>query len=135
MGDFAQLPPVLSSSLLEGVPLHEGMKLNLRFLALRGRQTFSQFEKVLRLRRIHRQKGADPYKESTMRLRDAAQTTENYDIWQTHSIDDCDSPNDAPWPGGKNLLKTALYLVADKTQAGRINGNRLAAVAPIAART
>jgi hypothetical protein len=130
MGDFAQLPPVLSSSLLEGTPLQENLKSNRRFLALAGRRVFGQFEQVLRLRRIHRQKGADPYKESTMRLRDAAQTKEDHDLWHTHSVDDCDSPNDAPWPGGEGLFKDALYLVADNTQAGRINGNRLASVAP-----
>ena len=130
MGDFAQLPPVLSSTLLDGVPLQEGMKSNKRFLALTGRRLFGQFETVLRLRRIHRQKGADPYKESTMRLRDAAQTKEDHDLWHTHSVDVCESPNDAPWPGGEGLLKDALYLVADNTQAGRINGNRLASVAP-----
>ena len=130
MGDFAQLPPVLSSSLLEGIPLQESTKSNRRFLALTGRRIFSQFEQVLRLRRIHRQKGADPFKESTMRLRDAAQTKEDHDLWHTHSVDDCDSPDDAPWPGGEGLLKDALYLVADNTQAGRINGNQLASVAP-----
>ena len=100
------------------------MKSNLRFLALTGRRMFGQFEKVLRLRRIHRQKGADPYKESTMRLRDAAQTKEDHELWCTHSVDECDSLNDAPWPGGEGLLENALYLVADNTQAGRINGNR-----------
>jgi hypothetical protein len=105
MGDFAQLPPVLSSILLEGVPLQESTKSNLRFNALTGRRMFGQFEKVLRLRRIHRQKGADPYKESTMRLRDAAQTKEDHDLWYTHSVDECDSLNDAPWPGGEGLLE------------------------------
>ena len=130
MGDFAQLPPVLSSSLLEGIPVQEGAKSNLRFLALTGRQLFNQFKQVLRLRRIHRQKGADPYKESTMRLRDAAQTQEDHDLWHEHSVDECDSSNDAPWAGGEGLLKDALYLVADNTQAGRINGERLASVAP-----
>ena len=37
---------------------------------------------------------------------------------------------DAPWEGGANLLTTALWLVADNAQAGRINGRRLAEVAP-----
>ena len=100
MGDFAQLPPVVSSSLLEGMPVQEGVNSNLRFLALKGRRYLSEFKDVLRLRRIHRQEGADPYKESTMRLRDAAQTQEDYDLWHEHSLDECDSPDDAPWPGG-----------------------------------
>ena len=130
MGDFAQLPPVLASSLLEGSPLIESAKSNMRFVALHGRQLFKGFTQVLRLRRIHRQRGADPYKDSTMRLRDAAITTDDYDLWQTHSIDECDAEHDAPWPGGENLLRHALYLVADNTQAGRINGHRLASRAP-----
>ena len=131
MGDFAQLPPVLSSSLLEGSPLIESQKSNMRFEALHGRQLFKDFQQILRLRRIHRQKGADPFKESTMRLRDVAITQEDYELWQTHSLDECDSTEDAPWPGGEKLLQQALYLVADNTQAGRINGKRLASRAPL----
>jgi hypothetical protein len=69
MGDFSQLPPVLSSSLLEGAPLFECSQSNQGCVALRGRQMFQEFDQVLRPRRIHRQKGADPYEESTMRLR------------------------------------------------------------------
>ena len=49
---------------------------------------------------------------------------------ETNEIDHCDSKTDAPWEGGDHLLTKALYLVADNTQAGRINGHRLAEVAP-----
>ena len=131
MGDFAQLPPVLSSSLLDGSPLIESPKSSMRFEALHGRQLFKSIRKILRLRRIHRQKGTDPFKESTMRLRDVAITQDDYELWQTHSLDECDSTDDAPWLGGEKLLQEALYLVADNTQAGRINGNRLASRAPL----
>ena len=86
MGDFAQLPPMLSSSLLDGIPHQESTETNRQFVALTDQQMFGQFEQVLRLRRIHRQKGADPYKESTMRLRDAAQTKEDHDLWHAHSV-------------------------------------------------
>ena len=65
-----------------------------------------------------------------MRLRDIAITRDDYELWQTHSIDGLDSTDDAPWPGGEKLLQQALYLVADNKQAGRINGNRLASRAP-----
>ena len=131
MGDFAQLPPVLASTLLDGVALQESMKANTRFLALNGRTIFGEIDKVLRLRRIHRQKGADLYKESTMRLRDAAMTKEDHDLWSTHAVDGCDSLHDAPWLGGERLLKDALHLVADNTQAGRLNWQRLAEAAPM----
>ena len=65
-----------------------------------------------------------------MRLRDIAITKDDYELWQTHSLDGCDAKHDAPWPGGENLLREAIYLVADNTQAGIINGHRLASRAP-----
>ena len=51
-------------------------------MALAGRQTFNSFEDVIRLRRIHRQKGVDEFKDSTMRLRDVANTMEDYELWK-----------------------------------------------------
>ena len=75
--------------------------------------------------------GADPFKESTMRLRDVAITQDDYELWQTHSLDGCDSTEDAPWPGGEKLLQQALYLVAENTQADRINRNRFASCGPL----
>ena len=77
MGDFAQLPPVLAISVLPGMPMTEGRGAVSRAMALAGRQTFAGFEDVIRLRRIHRQKGVDAFKESTTRLRDAAITHED----------------------------------------------------------
>ena len=91
MGDFAQLPPVLASTLLPGVPLVERFAHNGRPLAMEGRQIFSDISQVVRLRRVHRQKGADLYKESTLRLRDAAITVEDYELWQEHCVDDLGS--------------------------------------------
>ena len=55
----------------------------------------------------------------------------DYELWQSHSFNGLDSADDAPWPGGAKLLQQALYLVADNSQAGRINGNRLASRAPL----
>ena len=40
MGDFAQLPPVMASSLLDGSTLQESQKSNMRFEALNGRRLF-----------------------------------------------------------------------------------------------
>ena len=48
MGDFAQLPPVLSSSLMFGAAIEESRKSGLRPLALAGRQTFASFQHVIR---------------------------------------------------------------------------------------
>ena len=48
MGDFAQLLPVLSSSLMFGAAIEESQKSGLRLLALAGRQTFASFQHVIR---------------------------------------------------------------------------------------
>ena len=84
MGDFAQLPPVLSTLLLTGASIKDSANSGLRTLALSGQRRFQSFVDVIRLRRIHRLKGADPYKDSTMRLRDAAITLEDYALWKQH---------------------------------------------------
>ena len=96
MGDFAQLPPVLSTSLMARMPIigRGGMSTS---LALAGRQTFDKFEDVIRLRRIHRQKGVDEFKDSTMRLRGIANAVEDYDLWKTHEVENLDANTDCPW--------------------------------------
>eukprot|EP00974_Lingulodinium_polyedra_P011936 1153408-Lingulodinium_polyedra.AAC.1 len=59
MGDPAQLPPVLSTILMASVPLIENGGASGKSLVLAGKQTSNAFEDVIRLRRIHRQKGVD----------------------------------------------------------------------------
>jgi hypothetical protein len=132
MGDFAQLPPVLASSLLFGAAIVERPALGMRALALAGRQAFAGFSQAIRFRRIHRQKGADAYKESTMRLRDAAITIDDYDLWKAHEVASINQETSVcNWEGGETLLATGLTLVCDNRQAGAINGKRLAATAPL----
>ena len=131
MGDFAQLPPVLATSLLMGNLIMERHASGLRGYALAGQKTFRNFTQVLRLRRIHRQKGPDAFKESTMRLRDAAITLEDYELWKEHEVDSIDPTHTAPWEGGEKLLSNGLTLVATNKQAGTVNGTRLAAAAHI----
>ncbi len=136
MGDFAQLPPVLATSVLPGTPVNEAGGAVARAMALAGRQTFAGFEDVIRLRRIHRQKGVDAFKESTMRLRDVAITQEDYELWKTHEVDAlCEtapgSASACSWEGGEALLQEALVLVPENAAAGKINGKRLAARAPL----
>ena len=132
MGDFAQLPPVLASSLLFGAAIVERPALGMRALALAGRQAFAGFSQAIRFRRIHRQKGADAYKESTMRLRDAAITIDDYDLWKAHEVASINQETSmCDWEGGETLLATGLTLVCDNRQAGAINGKRLAATAPL----
>ena len=131
MGDFAQLPPVLSTLLLTGSSILDAKNSRLRTYALTGRQRFKQFTDVIRLKRIHRIQGADAYKETTMRLRDAAITMEDYNLWREHEIDALDVPSAIGWTDGEALLRDCLCLVTDNAQAGRINGERLASKIPL----
>ena len=86
-GDFAQPPPVMATSLLIGNLIMERHTSGLRGHALVGQKTFRNFIQVLRLMRIHQQNGPDAFKESTMCLRDAAITLEDYELWQEHEVD------------------------------------------------
>ena len=136
MGDFAQLPPVLATSLLPNMPLGDPGGAPVRAVAMAGRRTFAEFQDIIRLRRIHRQKGVDAFKESTMRLRDAAITKEDYDLWKTHEIDVIDesvpgSASPCSWEGGESLLRDAVVLVPENAVSGKVNGKQLAAKAPL----
>jgi hypothetical protein len=66
---------------------------------------------MIRLRCIHRIRGADPFKESIMRLRDAAITVEDHQLWKTHEIDAQELSSTELWPEAGNLLEEALVLV------------------------
>jgi len=128
IGDFGQLPPVLASSLLPHSKLLEPQRSGLRAHALQGRLRFQGFVNVVRFRRIHRQKGADLFKESTIRLRDAAVTLDDYKLWQEHALSSPDARPD--WDGGEDLTSRGLMLVAENEVAGRVNGNELRRRAP-----
>ena len=118
MGDFAQLPPVLSSMLLTGSPIQDAKSSGLRTLALTGRQRFQHFQDVIRLRRIHRIQGADPYKESTMRLRDASITLDDYKLWKQHEIDSLDVPSAISWTEKGNSTQGSLVLSGGQCPGG-----------------
>ena len=118
MVDFAQLPPVLSTSLMARMPIIGGRAVGTS-LALAGRQTFNSFEDVIRLRHIHRQKGVDEFKDTTMRLRGVANTVEDYDLWKTHEVENLDANTECPWPGRVGLLNQALVLVPENAAAGK----------------
>ena len=53
-----------------------------------GLRLFQAIRVVFRLRRIHRQVGQSVYKESLLRLRDAAHTKEDVALWKTHDLTD-----------------------------------------------
>ena len=85
-GDFGQLPPVAvppERTLLNPNPKtagHDRQDVNL------GLRLFQQIRIAFRLRRIHRQVGQSVYKESLLRLRDAAHTKADVELWKTHDL-------------------------------------------------
>ena len=123
IGDFAQLAPVMSTSLLPGAKVQESSGSPNHGRACCGQRRFKEPTHVLRLRRIHRQLGADPYKESTMRLRDAAMTLEDHKLWQQHEL--TETTAGPTWEDSENLEERALHLVVEKAICGRINGKSL----------
>ena len=131
MGDFAQIPPALSTSLMAGMPIVESSGDRARCLALAGRQTFNEFLGVIRLRRIHRQQGACLFKETTMRLRDAALSVEDYNLWKSHELENVGPTSECSWDDSNHLLEDALFLVPENMLPGKINGQRLAAASPL----
>ena len=68
MGDFAQLPPALCTSLMARMPIKRGRAVGTS-LVLAGKQTFNSFDDVIRLRRIHRQPRIDDMKLTSGRAR------------------------------------------------------------------
>ena len=64
LGDVDQTPHVLSTSLVAGMPLAGGSGDPGLFLVVAGRRMFDDFQAFARLRRIHRQKGACPFKKN-----------------------------------------------------------------------
>ena len=85
-GDFGQLPPVLSSSLLAyGRPVESSLS-GLRGYALQGQRRFQGFCDVVRLRRIHRQKEVSAFKASTPRPRDPAIAATDYELWKVPDV-------------------------------------------------
>lgn len=125
IGDFAQLPPIMATSLLRNAAVQEKNTTGIAGTrAKSGQRRFAQATHVVRLRRIHRQLGADPFKESTMRLRDAAMTLEDYSLWQQHELQGPSGQRPA-WQGGEDLEEKGLHLVVENAICGRINGERL----------
>ena len=80
-------------------------------MVLAGRQRFNTFQDAIRLRHIYRRKGVDASKDSTMRLHDVAITVDDYDLWNTHEVDDEGFGAVCPWSGGEHLLHDAVWLV------------------------
>ena len=122
-GDFGQLPPVAvedEKTLLNPFAYNKGRDsaaINL------GGKLFRSISNVFRLRRIHRQAGASVYKESLLRLRDAAHTKEDVELWKTH---DLASPTCTLTPEEiRKFENQRVHLFSEKKKAGQFNGRRL----------
>lgn len=122
-GDFGQLPPVAvkdERTLLHGTVQSTGkdsMEVNL------GARLFRNIQNVFRLRRIHRQAGASEFKESLLRLRDAAHTKEDVALWKSHDVT---SPECKLSPEEIRVFqRDRVHLFCEKQRAGAFNGRRL----------
>ena len=123
VGDFGQLPPVCASSLI-GSSVQEHHASGMRGRAGQGQRRFQTMQNIIRLRRIYRQKAADDFKLSTIRLRDYVSTPTDYELWKSHELQ---GDGVAPaWDGSETLLTEALNLVVENEACGSINGKKLA---------
>ena len=122
-GDFGQIPPVgvtpPKTLLCPNIIKQGANKSDVNL----GSRLFRDIHVVFRLRRVHRQAGESVYKESLIRLRDAAHTKEDVALWKTHDLTDpsCNfTPEDR-----ERLEKHSLHLFMENRRAGQRNGRRL----------
>jgi hypothetical protein len=127
VGDFGQLPPVLATSLI-GRGIQESKQTGLRTRALQGQLRFQEFTDVVCLKRIYRQKSRDLYKESTIRLRDAVCTPDDWKLWKSHDIGVTSSTINS-W--SDDFLSHALQLTVENSICGSINGEKLQEVSSV----
>ena len=123
-GDFGQLPPVAVTperTLLNAKAKAAGQDRHEVNLGLR---LFQAIRVVFRLRRIHRQVGQSAYKESLLRLRDAAHTKEDVALWKTHDLTDV-SACTLSVEERKLFEQEGVHLFCENRRAGQFNGRRL----------
>ena len=121
-GDFGQLPPVAvkdDRTLLHGTGCTgtDSTEVNL------GSRLFRNVNNVFRLRRIHRQAGASQYKESLLRLRDAAHTKEDVALWKSHDLTSPECTLSAEEI--RVFQRDRVHLFCEKQRTGAFNGRRL----------
>ena len=123
-GDFGQLPPVAVTperTLLNAKAKAGGQD---RYEVNLGLRLFQSIRVVFRLRRIHRQVGQSAYKESLLRLRDAAHTKEDVALWKTHDLTDV-SACTLSVEERKLFEQEGVHLFCENRRAGQFNGRRL----------
>ena len=123
-GDFGQLPPVAvppERTLLNQQTKTAGYDRHDVNLGLR---LFKRIQLVFRLRRIHRQVGQSVYKESLLRLRDAAHTKEDVELWRTHDLTDLSACTFSV-EERKKFEADAVNLFCENRRAAEFNGRRL----------
>ena len=123
VGDFAQIPPIGDPSLITPA---KGQARE----AAAGQRLFQQFTEVIRLRRVYRQEGKSPLKDSTLRLRDGAMTLDDYALWAQHDLaGTLREPGDEHKGTADVLHEEALWLVTENKFAGARNGEKLVQLA------
>ena len=118
VGDFAQIPPIGDASLIAPA---KGQSQR----AAAGQRLFQSFKDVIRLRRVYRQKGASHYKESTLRLRDAAMSLQDHKLWSEHDLSHAALEADVRTIAEQE----ALWLVTENKKAGERNGAKMVQLA------
>ena len=57
------------------------------------------------------------FKDSTMRLRDAALSVEDYYLWKSHELENVDPTSVCSWDDSNQLLEDALFLAPENMLA------------------
>ena len=134
-GDMGQLPPIAVSpsfSLLNGQTIHGARE---QAIANHGLRLFKKFNTVVRLRRIHRQKGASPYKDSLINLRDGAMSEADHALWATHDMSAGSQTCTFSAEERQVFEDEAVHLFAENAPAGARNGYKAGRLAETSGRT
>ena len=134
-GDMGQLPPIAVSpsfSLLNGQTIRGARE---QAIANHGLRLFHNFDTVVRLRRIHRLKGASPYKDTLINLRDGAMSEADHALWATHDMSAGSQTCTLTAAERQVFEDEAVHLFAENAPAGARNGYKAGKLAETSGRT
>ena len=134
VGDLGQAPPVKDTPLFDRKEQTSARSFD-HAANNRGKELFDHFlddgngeviTACIRLRRTYRQKGTSEaeirYKNSCIRLRDAAITPDDYSFWEELS---------APERAEEKWTEAAVHIVGDNERCGAFNGRKLASLGTV----
>ena len=115
VGDFGQTAPIDPSSLIDAFDREAPSSAD--SFNNTGQRLFREFTDIVRLRRVHRQKGASEFKESTLRLRDGAMTPRDWDLRASHDLNEPGTCLDS-----RARSESFMHLCAEHRFVGARNG-------------